>query len=423
MKKVWAISKREYLERVRTKAFLIGTLLTPIVFLSFILIPTLLMTRKGTQERRIAVVDGTGRLAAALDQTLNPKTQPGRSRYHIVPLAPPAADPASLKQSLRTKVLANELDGYLWIDSDIASRGQAEYYARNVSDFVEVRQLSTALTATVVEQRLSEHGLDPAEVTRMIEPVQLKTVRVSKEGEREDRGMTFMLAYVFVMVLYMTLILYGVSVMRSVIDEKTTRIIELLLASVRPSQLMAGKILGVGAVGLTQYLIWAFIGAAITALAAAQASVLGLSPGQLLVLSPAILFYFIVFFVLGYFLYATLYAALGAMVNSEQEAQQLQFFVVSFLIIPLLLIGLIIRAPSSDTAVVLSLIPLFAPILMFLRITIEPPPGYQIALSIVLLVLVNLAVLWLAARIYRVGILMYGKRPTIPELVKWVRYR
>lgn len=423
MKKVWAVIKREYLERVRTKAFIISTLLAPILFLALIVTPSLLMMRRGTEERRIAVVDPTGRLAAALERTLSPKSQRTQGRYRIIPFPASASDPVSLKQSLRVKILANELDGYVWIAPDIATSGQAEYYARNVSDFVEVRQISTALTTAVVEQRLGERGLDPSEVNHLIEPVKLKTVRVSKEGEREDRGATFILAYIMVMMLYLTFALYGLSVMRSIVDEKTTRIIELLLASLRPSELMAGKILGVGAVGLTQYLIWSVMGAAITAFAAAQASVLGISPGQILVLSPSILFYFVVFFLLGYFLYATMYAALGAMVNSEQEAQHLQVFIFPFLIVPLLMMPLVLRAPSGDIAVLFSLIPFFTPILMFLRITILPPPGYQILLSIVLLLLANLAVLWLAARIYRVGILMYGKRPSILELVKWIRYR
>jgi ABC-2 type transport system permease protein len=205
--------------------------------------------------------------------------------------------------------------------------------------------------------------------------------------------------------------------MRSVIEEKTSRVFEVLLSSVKPMELLAGKILGVAAVGLTQYAVWILM-----ALVAGGGMIGSLRTQMGEINVPAsLLFYFVLFFVLGYLLYSTMFAALGAVVNSEQEAQQLQMTVMWFLIIPMLVAQLVIRAPNSTAAVVLSLIPFFTPMLMFLRINLITPPAWQVALSIALLLATNFAVLWLSARIYRVGILMYGKRPTLPELVRWVR--
>jgi ABC-2 type transport system permease protein len=194
-------------------------------------------------------------------------------------------------------------------------------------------------------------------------------------------------------------------------------VFEVLLSSVKPMELLAGKILGVAAVGLTQYAVWILM-----ALVAGGGMIGSLRTQMGEISVPAsLLFYFALFFLLGYLLYSTMFAALGAVVNSEQEAQQLQMTVMWFLIIPLLVAQLVIRAPDSTAAVVLSLIPFFTPMLMFLRLNLITPPAWQVALSIALLLATNLAVLWLSARIYRVGILMYGKRPTLPELVRWVR--
>jgi len=197
--------------------------------------------------------------------------------------------------------------------------------------------------------------------------------------------------------------------------------VEVVLSSLKPFQLMLGKILGIGAVGLTQFSIWALFG-----LAASQysRSLIPAGSGFSLVRIPAYIFvYFVVFFILGYFLYATFYAAVGSMVNSEKEAQQLVMPITMFLILPLLLLVFVIRSPDSSLSVFLSLIPLFTPIIMMLRIAVLLPPFIQVGGSIVLLVLAILLMVWLASKIYRVGILMYGKPPKFAEIVKWIRYK
>jgi ABC-2 type transport system permease protein len=222
-----------------------------------------------------------------------------------------------------------------------------------------------------------------------------------------------------VMMLYMTLLIYGMSVMRSVLEEKTSRVMEVVLSSAKASELMAGKILGVGAVGLTQVAIWIVIAAG--ASAPALLAMAGVKDSGFHI-EMRVLPAFAVFFVLGYMLYSTLFAALGAMVNSEQEAQQWQTFVTLPIVVPMVMMMFVIRQPNAPLSVWMSMVPFFAPILMYLRIVVQTPPWWQIALSIGLLIATIWGVIWMCSRIYRIGILMYGKKPTLPEIMKWVKY-
>jgi ABC-2 type transport system permease protein len=214
----------------------------------------------------------------------------------------------------------------------------------------------------------------------------------------------------------MTILLYGVTVMRSVLEEKSSRIVEILLSSTSSTRLMAGKILGVGCVGLIQYLIWIAFGVGLSTLGATY-----LNLEQVVRAIPlSTFFYFLLFYLLGYFLYATLYAGLGAACTTEQDAQHLQFPIIIMLVLPLMLVGAIVKNPDGGLATTLSLIPFFSPMLMFLRINVATPSGAQILASILLMIGTIMVMIWLVGRIFRVGLLMYGKRPTLPELIRWV---
>ena len=430
MRNIKYIFLREYLERVRTKAFVITTVLTPLIFAVIFGLPILLATRGGNQTQKVAVAQAAGQtsIVPVLRSRLERRPQAPRPDlqrntgvsipgFEFQPVEVAAGHESETRERLISEVRAGRLDGCLWFEGDPTAGGRIEYSGRNVTDLIALRTLEQAVSSAVVQLRLVSRGIPADDVQRLVKSVQMRTVRVSDKGVREERGITFIISFFFLMVLYMTLMLYGVAVMRSVIEEKTSRVFEVLLSSVKPMELLAGKILGVAAVGLTQYAVWILM-----ALVAGGGMIGSLRTQMGEISVPAsLLFYFALFFLLGYLLYSTMFAALGAVVNSEQEAQQLQMTVMWFLIIPMLVAQLVIRAPNSTAAVVLSLIPFFTPMLMFLRINLITPPAWQVALSIALLLATNLAVLWLSARIYRVGILMYGKRPTLPELVRWVR--
>ena len=260
--------------------------------------------------------------------------------------------------------------------------------------------------------------MSEAEVESVLKPIDLDSIRIEKGKEGASGIAVFLVSFTMVMLLYVNVLVYGFAVMRSIIEEKSSRILEVLLSSVTAKQLLAGKIIGVGAVGLTQVAIWLAIAGAF--------SLIGLSStGSALanVHIPAIgVVAFGVYFVLGYFMYSTMYAALGSMVNSDQEAQQVQWPAMLPIIFAIVMTTPVLQHPNSQLAFWASLFPFFTPILMFVRIMAETPPIWQILLSIVLMLLTTWGLLGLSSRIYRVGILMYGKRPTLPELRKWLRY-
>jgi ABC-2 type transport system permease protein len=423
MKKIFAVIKREYFQIVKTKGFIISTVLAPVIMIAFIAVPVLLSVKSTGEKKTIAVVDMTGQVFQEFDRTLAEYKMKDESRRYTVQEFRPTADISGLRSLLSQKVLAKEFSAYIFIPDSILSGGEAEFVSQHVSDFDEIKRLSESLNRVVVGLRLKKEGLDPQRVSDYMKHVGLKTIKVTPQGEKEDVGGTFAMAYVLVLLIYMTLIFYGSIILRGVIEEKSNRVVEVVLSSLKPFELMMGKILGIGAVGLTQYAVWALIGFVMSQYGMSMVtSLVPAASGIKFAIPPYIFFYFVVFFILGYFLYGTLYAAVASTVNNEKEAQQMLMPITMFLVLPILLMTMVIKDPSGSTSVILSLIPFFAPIIMFMRICVLMPPAWQVALSIGLLGLTVVAMVWLAAKIYRIGILMYGKKPSLPEIVKWIKY-
>lgn len=425
MRKILAVIRREYLQIVRTKGFIIGTILGPVMMSLFIVVPVIMSVVSVDQQEKIGIIDASGVVFDELSSRLeNHKLKDGSQRYLLEEYGP-RGEVAELKEALNQKVLAKDLNAYIFIPTDIVSQGSAEYVSEHVSDFDKTRSINSALNSVIIGKRLKEENLDPQVIGKLLNPVSLSTKKVTKKGVEEDTGGTFIVSYFLVLILYMTLIFYGQVILRGVIEEKNSRVVEIILSSLKPFQLMAGKIVGIAAVGFTQYAIWTVFGLVLATYGGSLAS--GLVPemeGFNMPTIPAYIFvYFVVFFILGYFLFSTLFAAIGSMVNSEKEAQQLMMPVIMLLVIPLLLIMFIMRSPNSSLSVALSLVPFFTPMLMLLRICILLPPFTQILASIVLMILTILLMIWISGKIYRIGILMYGKPPSLPEILKWVRYR
>lgn len=423
MHKILSVIKREYIQIVRTKGFIIGTILGPVVMAAFIVVPVAIQFISVDQQERIGVIDETREVFMELDNKLDQKLKDGTRRYLLEEFKP-SANIEELLQELNKKVLNKELSAYIFIPKDISEGGEAEYVSEHVSDFDKRGNINQALSSIIIGERLRGEGLDPQKIGEYMRPVKLTTKKVTKRGVERDTGGTFIISYLLVLILYMTLIFYGQIILRGVIEEKSSRVVEIVLSSLRPFQLMAGKIVGIAAVGFTQYAIWALFGLAVSQYS--KGLMLRFFPAaaafEMPTIPPYIFIYFVIFFILGYFLYATLYAAIGSMVNSEKEAQSLVMPVTMFLIVPILLMLFVMKSPNSSFSVVLSMIPFFAPILMLLRICVLLPPFTQIAGSIVLLIMTTLLMIWITAKIYRVGILMYGKRPNFKEIVKWMKY-
>jgi len=426
MHNAWLVVQREYMERIRSKAFIIMTLLMPVFMASTILIPALLSNMKSGVIRRIVLVANNVDIAEAIRQQLiAPSAKSDASERSGKKSGAPrfaveiSTDTSDVERDkLRRDVSDGKIDGFLWLtDSDLANR-KVVYSAKDVTDFGESIELRNAVQSAIVKRQLGQKGMSEVEVESVLKPIDLDSVRIEKGKEGASGVAVFLVSFTMVMLLYVNVLVYGFAVMRSIIEEKSSRILEVLLSSVTAKQLLAGKIIGVGAVGLTQVAIWLAIAGAF--------SLVGLSSaGSMLanVHIPVIgVVAFGVYFILGYFLYSTMYAALGSMVNSDQEAQQVQWPAMLPIIFSIMMVTTVLQHPNSQLALWTSLFPFFTPILMFVRIMAETPPMWQVLLSICLMLLTTWGLLSLSSRIYRVGILMYGKRPTLPELRKWLRY-
>ena len=425
-KKVFAVIRREYLERVRTKAFWIGTLLVPIFFLGYIGINIAAFKKTGG-ERTIAVVDLTGHFFPALQKDLADReaqlrkdSTRGQGIHWVLEQRPVSGSLAATKESLRAEVLKKKINGYLILDPSLLEKSQAEYYSVTVSEFVAMSQIERSINHVLLKDKIAQRGLPPDIQTDLEKRVDLKTLKVTEKGTTEEKGAGIFAAMIFMVLMYTTFFMYGFQNLRGVIEEKTSRIVEVIIASVRPTELMLGKIVGIGLVGLTQYLIWSVIAMNLSLPVVANAMATGDMGVPTIPLSMIV--YFVVFYLFGYFLYASIYTAIGAPFNTDQEAQQLAMVPGLFMVGCWAFYPAVLNNPNGPISVFVSLFPLTAPLMMFLRTAVAEPPFWQVLLSMGILALSTLGIAWAAGRIYRVGILMYGKKPTIPEIIRWVRY-
>lgn len=411
MHNIWLIAKREYLERVRTKGFLISTLMIPLLMGGGIIFSTI-TTRKAKPTSHITVVSPDQQLALDLKKEL----ETGKDSRMTVDVISPGN--SATRATLDSMLLDSQLDGYLVITpaSDSNKVPSFSYVPRSAADISTSDTIKTALRNVLLRERLTHQGMVAGDVDSLMQPIKIDTTQA---GKKTDTTSNYVAAFVLFFLMYMVILLYGMNVARSIIEEKTSRVFEVLLATIRPEEMMAGKVIGVGAVGLTQVIVWlatALIltgSSMVTALAGNSAHV-SLSAMQII--------FFIIYFLLGYLLYSSVAAALGAMVNSEQELQQLNMFLVMPLAGCMFAIGPVITNPTGLFARILSLIPFCTPLVMYLRISLAPPPMWELILSVVLMIATIYAILWVASRIYRVGILMYGKRPNLPEIMRWLKY-
>ena len=428
MDKLKAIIKREYLIRVRSRGFIFGTIASPLLLILYMTVPALVVKMSSHRTHTIAMLDqfGDSALYTRVEELLVSKNgnkttsaKQGESDRYILrrEAVTTAQELTARQQQLNAQLESGQLTAYIVLPPDALQQESFEYFAKNVGDLTTKNNVSSAVNEAVIERRMAKAGLDATRVSDLSREVELDTI--NRQGQREQ-GQTFFLTFGLIMAIYVSILVYGITVMRGVIEEKQWRIIEVLLSSVKPIQLMLGKLIGIGMVGLTQFAVWAVTGTLLSILGTMP--LMGMGKMPIPNLSPMLMFFFVLYFVLGYFLYATLYAMVGAIVSNEEDGQQMQIPVTMTIVIPIMISALVMQDPNSLTSTLLSFIPFFSPILMFMRISFQTPPAWQIALSIVLMLSTIAGLLWLAAKIYRVGVLMYGKRPTLPEVARWLKY-
>lgn len=447
MRKFLAVVKHEYKKVVLKWSFLIGTLLLPFLALVFTFVPMIIFSLRG-EPTRIAIADPTGKILPRLEKNLSADrmmekaekaaadslanidaSQEEKMRNNAAQFmqdfnlvhydAKGSAD--EIRTDLLARILRGEIDAYLIVPENFDSASaRFEFRSRKGNDFISNDTFKDALNDAVRSQRLADANISEDRLAELSSAANIDAKGIDESGEEKDSGGVLIASFVIGLMIYITLAIYGQQIMGAVVEEKETRIAEILFSSARPFELLMGKLVGVGLAGLTQLAIWVGTVAALLGFIALQADLSALL-SSVPTITPLMVFYFLVFFLLGFFIYASIYALIGSMVTTVQEGGQFAFPPMMIMLAAFYFCFAVIRDPNSTLSFWVTIAPFLAPITMPVRILAETPPFWQIALSIVVNVAAIAGLVWVAARVYRVGMLMYGKRATIPEVWKWIR--
>lgn len=425
--KFFVIAKREYLTYVKSKGFIIATLLVPIFWLIIIIVPSLL-TRYFFEksEIKIALVD---------------KTQTGIGQ-EVVSLDPQTFYLENLTESeLNKKILDGSLEAYIAIDDESIKNNLVNIYVKGGSGIGYLSKIENIIGKTFRKHLLAQSGVDTALIKLIERDLKIETKKVTTEGIQKDYSTFYSIfGYISATLLFVLISLYGGIVIRGVVEEKANRIVEILLSSTKPFDIMLGKVLGLGSVGLTQILIW-IVFLSVISLFSGQIISMFIPPQSTQIPMPnepsnqyalqskfvippiptEFVIFFVVYFLLGYFLIASIYAGLGSAVDQEQDAQSLIAPFSLLFLIPVFFISLMVANPNGTMPTILSLFPPFTPVLMIARMTSGSVPAWQLLLSVILMLLSILIAVKISAKMYRTGILIYGKKPTFKEIIRWLR--
>lgn len=424
--KIKIIIKHEYMTRLKSKGFIIATILGPVIMIVFfgVIFLATYLSMTDAPDKKIAILDETGKFAKEI-------ISKEKTKFFETSKQP---------DELNAEILQDKLDGYMIIPENVIEEGKVMLYTGG-SGGLALQQLIENRVGDVIRlHRLKNAGATDEIISLADDGINIESRKVTKTGEQKDFVEAYAaIGYILGIMIYAMMFAYGGVVQRGVIEEKANRIIEVIASSAKPFEIMMGKVIGIGAVGLTQVLFWTILGS-IAMLAAGPIIQSFMTPEmiggnqalmgnqmntlpanfELPQISPWLIIGFLFYFLAGYFLYATLFAAIGSAVDQESDAAQLQAPISILIIIPMLFISVIITNPDGVLSTVLSLIPFFTPTLMIIRVAASDVPLWQIILSVFLMIISFFASIWIAAKIYRVGIMMYGKKPSLKELIKWV---
>jgi len=426
MGKLWAIIKREYRERVKTKWFVIATVFGPVFFGALIIVPAYMTkkSRASNQFTNTIILDAT---SIGMGDKVAKGMSAGQPRGSAAPLVRKVApSEVSLAESTAThQVMRKQANGYLVLDERTLRGEELRYAGWNATSLGDMERIRAVVKETLLAERLEGAGVKPEKVKEVtFMPIRMNAQRITEKGRGGSGAVSIIFAGVIAFLLYMSIVLYGQNVLRGVLEEKTTRVAEVVVSSVPSTTLLAGKVLGVGAVGLTQQSIWVAASVIMFKVRGPVLNQFGINslPFQFPEISIGFAILLLVFFLLGFVFYASLYAAVGASVNTEQEAQQAVQPLLILLVATAIFINPILLNPTGRLALVMSMLPFSAPIIMPLRLALVSVPWYELTASLIGLALSCVGAVWVAARIYRVGLLMYGKRPTLKEMRRWLVY-
>lgn len=448
MRKFLAVVKHEYKKVVLKWSFLIGTLLFPLIASMFVIVPAIILSLEG-EPTRIVIVDQSGKIAPRVKENLTAERISAKAEkaaresfkdlnasqeerlkrgseqmggmFEFVDYDASDKTPDQIRRELTEKISEGEIDAYLLVPPNFESpNAKFEFRSRKAADFVSGSSFKDAVNDAVRSQRLADSNISEARLHEISQNVDFDEKGLDEKGDEKDTDGVFAASFAIGLMIYITLAIYGQAIMGAVVEEKETRIAEILFSSARPFVLMFGKLVGVGLAGLTQLMIWIISASVLAGFALVQLDAAGMGLA-LPTITPLMFVYFFIFFVLGFFIYASIFALIGSMVTTVQEGGQFAFPPIMILLIGFYFSFAVVRDPNSTLSFWVSIAPFFAPITMPVRIMAETPPFWEIAFAMLLNVVAIAGLVWLASRVYRVGMLMYGKRATIPEVWKWIR--
>jgi len=412
MKKIITIAKWEYIEKIKTKAFVISLVLTPLIIIAFSVLPTLLSNKEELRTKAIGIVDPSNEYFKELTNELEAyKIDNDQPNYVILNLSGKGKTLDEMKNEADKEVLDHKIEGYILIEHGNTDSMSMQFRSENFGSFQDLRRFEEKINKIRVNHELMKKGIDPEIAGIFQNNVEIEQIKIEKSGKegKQDFLVVFFSAFIFILLLMMMVIYSGQMLIRSLIEEKSNRLIEILISSCTPEELLSGKILGLSALGLTQIAIWSLIGISLVGGAV-------IPPEAFENILPML-----VYFILGFIFYTTIFVGIGAIVTTEQEAQQMTTYVSLILIMPIVIAISAIQNPDTMIVKVLSYIPLTIPSIMLLRFKVAPVPTADIIITLSILVLSTLITLKLAAKIFKIGILSYGKRPSISELIRWLK--
>jgi ABC-2 type transport system permease protein len=413
LRKLLAVAKWEFIEKARTKAFLISLVLTPAIMVITGIVPSFLASRSETDTKKFAVYDETESLREPAQERLTKrnKLENGKPSYDLVPVNTTLMPRDVFLKEYTPRVMKGDFTGLFIIPKNVDSLHTIEYRSNNVGNIRDISTIENAFEKSLAEARAVQKGIDLAVYKSLSTPLETTSIRISKDGKASESNFlqTFGVAYGSVAVLFILVLTTGQILVRGLVEEKSNRIMEILISSCSPFELMMGKLIGLSGLGIAQALVWSSFAVGLIFYFNVPLEILSPLPITL------------IFVLLGYVLYAAILLGLGSLTTTDQEAQQATSSATLFLVLPIALISVVLQNPNSLIARVMSFIPLTAPTVMAMRIAVQQPPAWEIALSIALLVIATVIVVFFAAKIFRVAILVYGKRPTLPEILDFLR--
>ncbi|NOZ75036.1 MAG: ABC transporter permease [FCB group bacterium] len=401
----YQIFKWEFIRRLKSKLFLFTAIIIPLFILGAMILPSVLMTGESSEKTSIGIIDETGRIADTYIQKLaaNYRLKDGEPEFDV--------QVSEDEDKLRSLLLDKEIDAFLIFPDSILDTGRGELYVRSASNFKTSDALRRTLNKVILNMRLSQYHLDPAIVNQITQRVNLNTFQVSSAGETNASNelVDFFIPFIAMMILYMTILFSAQILLRSVIEERSSRMIEILLSTVTPGQLMRGKILGLGALGLVQLFFYLAVGFIVALYQGLDTIKIGFILSMML------------FFILGFIFYSGIFAALGSIFDSEQEAQQISGMISLVMVVPIVLATFFITNPTALATRILTFVPPITPFLIVLRAGTSSIEIWEQVVAFIVMILSIWGVLKISGKIFHMSILLYGKRITLPEIIRWVR--